>query len=154
MRTFLAAAVFCVAAGALADEPAKAEAKPAAKAKPFMAVAPSDLKWTAMSEVGGVQTALLWGSPKQGASGSMVKIPAGQKHALHTHTANLRQVIISGTWIIGPDEASAKEYGSGSFVFTPGGWKHYSACKEGAECVFYQDGSGPFDIKPAEEQKK
>ncbi|HUJ26150.1 MAG TPA: cupin domain-containing protein [Myxococcales bacterium] len=139
------------AAAASADEPGKAD--PAKPQKHFAAATPAEMKFQEMKAPGapstapGTQVAALWGNLQKGASGAEVKIPAGEKHPLHTHTANVRGVVISGTWIIGPDQASAKEYGPGSFFFTPGGWPHYSACKEGAECVLYQDTNAPFDIK-------
>src|ERR1041384_5148664 len=147
----------CLAGAAFADEPAKAPgaAPAAAKAKPYVAMTPADMKFQEMPPPPGapagmtskVQVALLFGNPHKGASGGMVKMPGGEKHPLHSHTANIRMVVISGTWVAGADEASAKEYGPGSYLFYPAGWKHYSGCKDGAECMFFQDNSGPFDVK-------
>lgn len=145
-KLVLAMGLICTAA-ALADEPAKAEKKE----RPFYAVAAGEMKFVHPPDApAGVQVAPLTGNPTKGASSSITKIAAGEKHPLHTHTANIKQVVISGTWIVGADEKSAKEYGPGSYVYTPGGWPHYSACKEGAECVFFQENSAPMDIKPAE----
>jgi hypothetical protein len=32
----------------------------------------------------------------------------------------------------------------------PADWVHVSGCRPGSECVFYQEGEGKFDFKPAE----
>jgi quercetin dioxygenase-like cupin family protein len=95
-------------------------------------------------------TAPLYGNPQKGMNAGITKIPAGEKHPLHTHSANIRLVVISGTWLQGADEASAKEYTAGAYIYVPGGFKHFSGCKDGAECVFFQENSGPFDMKPVE----
>jgi hypothetical protein len=29
-------------------------------------------------------------------------------------------------------------------------WVHVSGCRAGSDCVFYQEGKGKFDFKPAE----
>jgi quercetin dioxygenase-like cupin family protein len=161
MKNLILAMGLLCSAAAFADEPAKpadaakpAEAKPA-KSKASVAESLTDMKWMEMGPPPGApagmtskaQVAPLWGNPRKGANAAMVKIQGGEKHALHSHTANIRMVMVSGTWITGADEASAKEYGPGSYLFYPAGWKHYSGCKDGAECVFYQDNSGPFDVK-------
>ena len=57
-------------------------------------------------------------------------------------------VIISGVWYTGADEASAKDFGPGSVVLMPADWVHVSGCRPGSECVFYQEGEGRFDFKP------
>jgi hypothetical protein len=31
----------------------------------------------------------------------------------------------------------------------PAGWVHVSGCRAGRDCVFYQEGKGKFDFKPA-----
>jgi hypothetical protein len=63
----------------------------------------------------------------------------------------LKNVIISGVWYTGADAASAKDFGAGSIVVMPANWAHVSGCRAGSECVFYQEGKGKFDYKPAAE---
>jgi hypothetical protein len=60
-------------------------------------------------------------------------------------------VIISGVWYTGPDAASARDFGPGSIVLMPANWVHVSGCRAGSDCVFYQEGKGKFDFKPAAE---
>jgi len=31
----------------------------------------------------------------------------------------------------------------------PANWVHGSGCRAGSDCVFYQEGKGRFDFKPA-----
>ena len=60
-----------------------------------------------------------------------------------------KNVIISGVWYTGTDASSAKDFGPGSIVVMPGNWVHVSGCRSGSDCVFYQEGKGKFDFKPA-----
>ena len=140
---------------------AKAQAKPAAKpaakttAKPAakkIAVlrAAGDMKWTDVPNASGVQQATLWGNPEKGAHGVLNKFQAGTEVPLHTHTADLRSVVLSGTVVIGIEGQSPKELGPGSYLFLPGGLKHTTACKTGEDCLLFTTQPGAFDVKPAE----
>ena len=59
-------------------------------------------------------------------------------------------MIISGVWYTGANAGSARDFGPGSVVMMPANWVHVSGCRAGTDCVFYQDGRGRFDFKPAE----
>jgi quercetin dioxygenase-like cupin family protein len=149
MKRFLAMlAAVSLSTAALADE----APKPAAAAKkggetPLM-VSFTDLKWTELPERKGMQFAVLSGDPKKGAYTQMRKVPAGTDNPLHTHSSELKNVVISGVWYTGADAASAKDFGPGSIVMMPANWVHVSGCRAGSDCVFYQDGKGKFDFKP------
>lgn len=106
-----------------------------------------DLKWSALPERPGMQFAVLSGDPKAGPYTQIRKVSAGTANPLHSHSSDLTNVIISGTWYTGADEGSAKDFGPGSVVFMPGNWVHVSGCRAGSDCVFYQDGKGKFDFK-------
>jgi hypothetical protein len=125
--------------------------KPAQKeeASTPMMVAFADLKWTALPERPGMQFALLSGDPKTGPYTQMRKVPAGTDNALHSHSSDIKNVIISGVWYTGTDAATAKDFGPGSIVMMPGNWPHVSGCRAGSDCLFYQEGKGMFDFKPA-----
>ena len=134
----------CVAASAIAgDEPITSPAK-----APIMQSF-DDLKWSALPERPGMQFSVLTGDPKSGPYTQIRKVPAGTANPVHSHSSDLTNVIISGTWYTGADETSAKEFGPGSVVFMPGNWVHVSGCRSGSDCVFYQDGKGKFDFRPA-----
>ncbi len=115
-----------------------------------MMVSFSELKWTALPERPGMQFAILSGDPKTGAYTQMRKVPAGTDNGLHSHSSEIKNVIISGVWYTGTDAATAKDFGPGSVVLMPGNWVHVSGCRTGSDCVFYQEGKGKFDFKPAE----
>jgi hypothetical protein len=116
--------------------------------RPLM-VSFTDLKWTELPERKGMQFAVLSGDPKQGEYSQMRKVPAGTDNPLHAHSNELKNVIISGVWYTGVDAASARDFGPGSIVMMPADWVHVSGCRAGSDCVFYQEGKGRFDFKPA-----
>lgn len=113
----------------------------------------AELRWTALPERPGMQFALLSGDPKTGAYTQMRKVPAGTDNGLHSHSSEIKNVIISGVWYTGTDAATAKDFGPGSIVLMPGNWVHVSGCRKGSDCVFYQEGKGKFDFKPTETKR-
>src|SRR5438105_2251521 len=121
-------AILFLAGAAIADEAAKPAAAPK-KAKASMAIAGSEMKFADVPEAKGVQMAPIKGDMMKGPAKAMAKFAAGTMHPLHTHTADFELVIISGNFTYGADDASAKEYGPGSYIFIPGGYKHVSGCK-------------------------
>jgi hypothetical protein len=96
-----------------------------------------------------MQFSVLSGDPKAGPYTQMRRVPAGTDNPLHSHGSELKNVIISGHWYTGADTASAKDFGPGSIVQMPANWAHVSGCRAGSDCVFYQEGKGKFDFKPA-----
>jgi len=109
----------------------------------------ADLKWVELPERKGMQFALLSGDPKTGPYTQIRKVPAGTDNPLHSHSNEIKNVIISGVWYTGANTSSAKDFGPGSVVIMPGDWLHVSGCRPGSDCVFYQEGKGKFDFKPA-----
>src|SRR5258708_7333691 len=89
-----------LASAAFADEAAKPEAanpeaaKPAKKAKAGMDVNFADLKWAELKDTGGIQMAPVMGDMSKGAFTAMIKFPAGIMQAQHTHTPDMRVVVI------------------------------------------------------------
>src|SRR4026207_1262007 len=73
-----------------------------------MMVSFSELKWTALPERPGMQFALLSGDPKTGPYTQMRKVPAGTDNGLHSHSSEIKNVIVSGVWYTGTDAATAK----------------------------------------------
>ena len=151
MKALVLVAVACLSITLLGCEgaPPPAASKEGAKA-PLM-VAFTDLPWTELPERKGMQFSVLSGDPKTGPYTQMRKVPAGTDNPLHTHTSELKNVIISGVWYTGADAASARDFGAGSIVMMPAHWVHVSGCRPGSDCVFYQEGQGRFDFKPAAE---
>lgn len=141
---FVALAVMGFLASMLAQEGAqKAESK-----TPLM-VSFTDLKWVELPERKGMQFAVLSGDPKTGPYTQIRKVPAGTDNPLHSHSSEIKNVIISGVWYTGVDATSAKDFGPGSVVMMPADWVHVSGCRSGSDCMFYQEGKGKFDFKPS-----
>lgn len=112
--------------------------------------AASELKWVDAPDAKGVQQAVAWGNAEKGPHGSFAKFAAGTEAPLHTHTANGRSVVIAGTVVETVEGQKPKELGPGSYFSIPGGVKHVTACKAGADCIMYSEWAGPFDLKPAQ----
>lgn len=109
----------------------------------------AELKWTTQAERPNMQSAVLSGDPRVGPYTQMRRVPAGTDDGPHAYGSETTNVIISGVWYTGTDEASARDFGPGSVVRVPAGWVHVSGCRAGNECVFYQYGNGQFDFRPA-----
>ena len=109
----------------------------------------ADMKWVELPERKGMQFAVLTGDPNIEAYTQICKVPAGTDNPLHSHSSEIKNVIISGVWYTGVDAASAKDFGPGSVVMMPADWVHVSGCRSGSDCMFYQEGKGKFDFKPS-----
>ena len=133
----IAGAVACVAVGGAW----------AAK-KELTMTSPEDMKWIDVPESGGVQVASVEGDIMKGAYAAFAKIPAGQVHPLHTHTNEVKGVVITGIFVVGPEGGPEKKIGPGSHFVVPGGFKHTSSCATGTPCLLFQTGTGKFDMKP------
>lgn len=151
-RVFVMMVAASLAAGAIAAQTGTPTATGEESGTPMM-VSFTELKWTALPERKGMQFAVLSGDPKMGAYTQMRKVPAGTDNPLHTHSSELKNVIISGIWYTGKDSASAGDFGPGSVIVMPANWIHVSGCRAGSDCVFYQEGKGRFDFRPATESK-
>jgi hypothetical protein len=146
-RIFLVVAAVSLSTAACdrADRPASA----ANEGGTPMMMSFTDMKWTELPERKGMQFTVLSGDPKTGEYTQMRKVPAGTDNPLHSHSSELKNVIISGGWYTGADADSARDFGPGSVVVMPGSWVHVSGCRRGNDCVFYQEGKGKFDFVPA-----
>ena len=146
-RKILAFPVLFLAAGVLL-----AQGKSAAKT--FTVSPAADMKFEALQDAPpGPTISPLWGDPTKGPYGAIQKFPAGFSAPLHTHAANHKIVVISGTWIHGEPGKPDVRLGPGSYLFQPGGMKHTTACDAASECVFFLESSGKFSMKVAEEKK-
>lgn len=113
---------------------------------PAVFMAPADVNWVADPEGSGIKMALLWGDPKKGAYGGFLKFPAGWQAPLHHHTYENKGVVLAGTLVVTPEGGTPKEMGPNSYLVVPGGLKHTTACKAGADCVIFGEQPGADDI--------
>ncbi len=152
-KNVLAVAVmFALAAAVFAQRSGEAKAKGAAKsaASRLVVMPASDLKWTDLDPAGapGVKVADLWGDHTKGAYGAFFKLPAGFAVPLHTHTHDIKVVIVSGTYIQVPEGRPEFQIGPGSYFMQPGGsYRHTTSCDKASDCVFYAESNGSFDLK-------
>ncbi len=123
-----------------------------AKAMAPLPIASADLKWTDLDPVGapGAKIAALWGNHQNSPFGAFFKLPAGFKVPLHTHTHEMKLVIVSGTYIQGPEGQQDFRLGPGSYLLQPGGnYRHTTSCDQASDCVFFVESDGPFDLQSA-----
>lgn len=145
---------FALPVAVLAQGSGKTTAKPVPKpAGSRLVVMPaSDMKWTDLDPgAPGVKVAGLWGNHANGAFGALFKLPAGFAAPLHTHTYDMKVVIVSGTYIQAPGGKPEFRLGPGSYFLQPGGnYRHTTTCDKASDCVFLVESKGPFDLKPVD----
>ncbi len=108
----------------------------------------ADLKWSELPGRKGMQYAVIAGDPTKGAYTQVRKVTAGTNGGLHSHSNEIKNVVISGVWYTGVDSAAAKDFGPGSVIVMPANWVHVSGCRPGSDCILYQEGKGKFDFTP------
>ena len=105
--------IFLVMAAVILSAACNRRDKPAATANESstpMMVSFTELKWTELPERKGMQFSVLSGDPKTGAYTQIVR-SGGTDNPLHSHSSEIKNVIISGVWYTGADVASAKDFG-------------------------------------------
>ena len=132
-----------------------APAKPVKGAKPdpkYLEKKGKDLKWQPLDpqNAKGPQWAALWGDGQSEPNGFLLKIKAGSEPFWHIHKHDYHGIVLAGT--INNMESgnqTAKDLPVGSYWMQPGGYKHTTNCKAGADCVVYLEFTGAFDVIPA-----
>ena len=97
------------------------------------------------SKAGGVSMVVLRGDPETGPHATFTKFEPGFDAGWHTHTNDVSCVVIKGAYLY-KDEAGEKRVGPGEYIFIPGGHKHWSGGDKTEGALFYQEGSGKFDL--------
>ena len=114
-------------------------------------LAAEDLKWIELDPTGapGVKVAAQWGNHRTGPFGAIFRLPPGFSAPLHTHTHAMKLVIVSGTYVQGPEGQPEFRLGPGSYLMQPGGtYRHTTSCDLASECVFFVESGGAFDLQP------
>jgi quercetin dioxygenase-like cupin family protein len=132
------AAVLLAVAPAAAAEAARGQPK-------AVALTPAALEWQPVPLVAGMMFARVRGEA-DGAQARFVKMPANARLPLHRHTATVRVVVVSGTYVYGLQGEPEKRYEAGSFIVTPGGVAHVAGC--GEACLYYEEVDGRPDYTP------
>jgi quercetin dioxygenase-like cupin family protein len=104
--------------------------------------------------VPGVKKKILWGNHDVGPYGAFTKFDPGLTNPLHTHTNEVRIVVLKGAYIYKPQNGNERRVGAGSYISIPGGAVHVSRGdpKEGA--LFYEESPGKFDLKGVDQKGK
>ena len=97
---------------------------------------------------GAVSTAPVWGDANTGEHATFSKFKPGYDAGMHTHTNDVWIVVLKGAYLY-KDEAGEKRVGAGDFLRVPGGHKHWSGGDKKEGALFYEEGSGKFDLIPA-----
>jgi quercetin dioxygenase-like cupin family protein len=139
---FVSLSVFAAACSGRTETAARTDTNTATPA----IVTFSHLKWTSLPEMPGMEISTISGDPKTGAYTQMRRVRAGTDNGPHTHSNEITDVVISGVWYMGADDASAKDLGPGSYGTVPPNWVHVSGCRPGSDCIFFQVGKGKFDF--------
>lgn len=94
----------------------------------------------------GASANTLWGDLDKGPYGAFTKFAPGANFALHTHTNDIRIVVLKGAYLFRPENGAEQRVAAGHYIFIPGGLRHASGgdVKEGA--LFYQESTGKFDL--------
>ena len=126
----------------------------AADAGKPVTMTPDQVKWVPNPAATGVMMATAWGDPTKGAFGAFNKFAAGFTAPLHTHSANLRIVVISGTMAMAGADGKETKFPPGSFYTQPNTYPHVTKCLSGSDCLTYVEADGKWDLKPVEAKKK
>jgi len=104
--------------------------------------------------VPGVKKKILWGNHDVGPYGAFTKFDPGLTNPLHTHTNEVRIVVLQGAYIYKPQNGNERRVGVGSYISIPAGDVHVSGgdMKEGA--LFYEESPGKFDLKVVDQKGK
>ena len=146
----LAAVLYCSLAVLLAPDAKGADQTAAVSPTSISA---DDLHWVELDPTGapGVKIATLWGDHRTGAFGAFFRLPAGFSAPLHSHSRDMKLVIVSGTYIQQPEGKAEFRLGPGSYLMQPGGsYRHTTGCDPASECLFFVESGGAFDLLPAD----
>jgi quercetin dioxygenase-like cupin family protein len=151
-RSSIAAAVAAVmlVATTLGLAQAEKKAAPAKKAVAKKAVyaSPDQAKFVDSPNSPGVSMANLRGDPEKGPHATYTKFKPGYDAGWHTHTADVWIIGIKGAYLY-KDDAGEKRVGPGEYIRVPGGLKHWSGGDKTEGALFFEEGSGKFDLIPA-----
>jgi quercetin dioxygenase-like cupin family protein len=100
----------------------------------------------------GLRTVDLWGQAAKGAHGSLTRFPAGLAEPIHTHSRDLRVVVVAGTMAFSIEGTETKDLGPGSFVTIPAGLRHGAICRPPNSCEVFLEQAGAMDVKFVEKR--
>ena len=116
-----------------------------AKGGGSLLVPASEVKFSEVPNMAGVQLAAVEGDPAKGASHFMLKFAPGFAAPMHHHTANHSGTVVAGTLILTVDGKEQKLPPGSYFAFS-GKQPHTTKCEAGATCILSMDVRGKWDV--------
>ena len=98
----------------------------------------------------GINVYPITGNPKAGAFNAIVRLPAGYRSPLHSHTANYTGIAMSEGMVHGTTADAAGTLPKWSHWVQPGGEAHVDACESTEPCYLLVFFDGAVDMVPAE----
>jgi len=86
-----------------------------------------------------------YGDLQNGRHGTFVRMPAGFKSPVHTHTEDYFAVVVEGVGSNHPVDAPADPLPKGSYWFQRGEEAHVTECLSETDCLFFIVQPGKFD---------
>jgi quercetin dioxygenase-like cupin family protein len=86
-----------------------------------------------------------YGDLRNGRHGTFVRMPAGFKSPVHTHTEDYFAVVVEGVGSNHPVDAEAEPLPKGSYWFQRGEEAHVTECLSETDCLFFIVQPGKFD---------
>jgi len=121
----------------------------AAKAKTGVMTPLAEAKWEELMPGAPLQQVKLWGDRNKGEYGMLLKLPAGFRAGMHSHSGDYNAVAVQGNWVHAFADGVEKELPPGSYVMQPGKQDHDDACKGTTDCIILVTQKVRGDFKPA-----
>ncbi len=96
----------------------------------------------------GASLAVIMGDPNQGRHAAFVKFDPGSVFDMHTHTNDIRIVVVKGSFTYKGKSGAEHKVGPGMFLSEPGGDHHWTGADAKDGCIFYMECEGKFDLIP------
>ena len=94
----------------------------------------------------GASACVLWGDLDTGPYGAYTKFAPAANFPLHTHTSDIRIVVLKGAYHYKPENGVEQRISAGQYIFIPGGDRHSSGGDAKGGALFYQESTGKFDL--------
>lgn len=98
----------------------------------------------------GASQSAVRGDPTRGAHSAFTKFVPNFEAGPHTHTNDLRIVVVKGAYVYKPEQGDAIRVTPGQYLLIPGGVRHSTGSDAKEETVFYQEADGKFDLNLVE----
>ncbi len=98
----------------------------------------------------GASQSAVRGDPTSGAHSAFTKFVPNFEAGPHTHTNDLRIVVVKGAYVYKPEQGDAIRVTPGQYLLIPGGVRHSTGSDTKEETIFYQEADGKFDFNLVE----